>query len=225
MSKAVLTAPLERSKCLYQRSLLSFRIRSRSSMPSRARSPMDLVVTMSCSLTLQICVNIALSFCCLLGSKRKLPPQACQVRLGLPAVVCRPRSVHSLAPCTSVIRVLCQVLESTAFLTQCLQPLQNMLLLPTPVRQTAHGNSPELCRRPRPMSQIMIFVFPAFTLSPFSSNTSFQVKSHLTHSSSNSAMITRSYAQRSSQGIPEQNSHDKASSTMMKSRVLNTKPW
>ena len=40
-----------------------------------------------------------------------------------------------------------------------------MLLLPTPVRQTAHGNSSELCRRSRPVSQIMIFVFPAFTLS------------------------------------------------------------
>ena len=25
--------------------------------------------------------------------------------------------------------------------TQCLQPFQKMLLLPTPVRQTAHGNS------------------------------------------------------------------------------------
>ena len=41
----------------------------------------------------------------------------------------------------------------------------------------------------------MIFVFPAFTLSPFSSIASFQVKSRLlTHSSSNSAMIIRSSA-------------------------------
>ena len=29
-----------------------------------------------------------------LGSKRKLPPPACQVRLGFPSVVCRPRGVH-----------------------------------------------------------------------------------------------------------------------------------
>ena len=36
MSKAVLTAPLEHSTCPYQRSLLSFSMRSRSSMPSRA---------------------------------------------------------------------------------------------------------------------------------------------------------------------------------------------
>ena len=56
MSKAVLTAPLEHSTCPYQLSLLSFRMRYRSSMPSRASSPLDLVVTMSCGLTLQICL-------------------------------------------------------------------------------------------------------------------------------------------------------------------------
>ena len=31
---------------------------------------------------------------CLLGSKRKLPPPACQVRLGLPCVICLPRGVQ-----------------------------------------------------------------------------------------------------------------------------------
>ena len=64
MSKAVLTAPLERSSWPYQRSLLFFRMSSRSSMPSRASSSLDLVVIMSCSLTLQICLIIALSFRC-----------------------------------------------------------------------------------------------------------------------------------------------------------------
>ena len=64
MSKAVLIAPLERSTCPYHRSLLSFRMRSRSSMPSRTSSSLDLVVTMSCGLTLQICLIIALSFRC-----------------------------------------------------------------------------------------------------------------------------------------------------------------
>ena len=64
MSKAVLTAPLERSTCPYHRSLLSFRMRSRSSMPSHTSSSLDLVVTMSCGLTLQICLIIALSFHC-----------------------------------------------------------------------------------------------------------------------------------------------------------------
>ena len=64
MSKAVLIAPLERSTCPYHRSLLSFRMRSRSSMPSHTSSSLDLVVTMSCGLTLQICLIIALSFRC-----------------------------------------------------------------------------------------------------------------------------------------------------------------
>ena len=62
MSKAVLTAPLERSTYPYQRSLF-FRMRSRSSMPSCASS-LDLVVTLSCGLTLQTCLIIALSFHC-----------------------------------------------------------------------------------------------------------------------------------------------------------------
>ena len=64
MSKAVLTAPLEHSTCPYQRSLLSFSMRSRSSMPSRASSSVDLMVAVSCGLTLQICLIIALSFRC-----------------------------------------------------------------------------------------------------------------------------------------------------------------
>ena len=62
-SKAVLTAPLEHSTCPYQQSLLSFRIRP-DSMPSHASSSLDLEVTMSCSLTLQICLINALSFHC-----------------------------------------------------------------------------------------------------------------------------------------------------------------
>ena len=162
MSKAVLIAPLERSTCPYHWSLLSFRMRSRSSMPSRISSSLDLLVTMSCGLTLQICLSLPCRFAadaggsalsmaksrwhgalrsahscthghvfwkrggvkrglvadpwtssrrfshmlwlkvhshlllraCLLGSKRKLPPQACQVRPGLPSVVCHPRGVQ-----------------------------------------------------------------------------------------------------------------------------------
>ena len=64
MSKAVMTAPLERSTCPYQRSLLSFRMRSRSSMLSCASSSVDLMLAVSCGLTLQICLIIALSFLC-----------------------------------------------------------------------------------------------------------------------------------------------------------------
>ena len=131
-------------------------------MPSRTSSSLDLLVTMSCGLTVQICLITALSFrcrcwrfgfvngqvslawsialrtqelytwprvsrggvkrelvadpwtssrqfshvlwlkvhshlllrTCLLGSKRKLPPQACQVQPGLPFVVCHPRGVQ-----------------------------------------------------------------------------------------------------------------------------------
>ena len=63
-SKAVSTAPLERSTCPYQRSHLFFRMRSRFSMPSHVSSSLDLVVTVSCGLTVQICLIIALSFRC-----------------------------------------------------------------------------------------------------------------------------------------------------------------
>ena len=162
MWKAVLTAPLEHSTCPYQWSLLSFRMRSKSSMPSRTSSSLDLVVTMYCSLILQICLITALSTVdagdlalsmakfywhgalrsahkscthghmswkrggvkrelvaapwtssrrfshmlwlkvhshlllrvCLLGSKKKLPPPACQVQPGLPSVVCHPKSMQ-----------------------------------------------------------------------------------------------------------------------------------
>ena len=50
--KIVLTAPQECSTCPYQRSFLSYRMRSRSSMPSRAStcSSLDLIVGVSCGL-------------------------------------------------------------------------------------------------------------------------------------------------------------------------------
>ena len=63
MSEAVLIAPLERSTCPYQGSLLSFSMRSRSSIPTQCSS-MDLMVAVSCGLTLQICLIFALSFRC-----------------------------------------------------------------------------------------------------------------------------------------------------------------
>ena len=62
-SMAVLTAPLEPSTSPYQQSLLSFRIWSRSSMPSRTSSSLDLVVTMSCGLTMQMSDHCPV-FCC-----------------------------------------------------------------------------------------------------------------------------------------------------------------
>ena len=71
----------------------------------------------------------------------------------------------------------------------------------------------------------MIFVFPEFTLNPLFSMASFHIKSLLTHSSWESAMMTRSSAYRSSQETPARNSCDKASSTMMKSKGLSKDPW
>ena len=65
--------------------------------------------------------------------------------------------------------------------TQCLHPLHWMLLLPSPVRQTARGNLLELCSRLKPVSHIMILVFPVFTFSPFLSIPSVQVSSLRTH--------------------------------------------
>ena len=54
-----------------------------------------------------------------------------------------------------VIRVSVKRLSPLHFLcTQCLQSMQKMLLLPTLVPQTAHGDTPELCFRSSP-------VFPA----------------------------------------------------------------
>ena len=50
--------------CPYQQSLLSFRMRSRSSMPNRASSSVDLMFAVSCDLTLHICLITALSFRC-----------------------------------------------------------------------------------------------------------------------------------------------------------------
>ena len=64
MSKAVLTAPMELSTCPFQRSLFSFRMRSRYSMQTRTSSSLDVVVTMSWGLTLQICLIIAPSIRC-----------------------------------------------------------------------------------------------------------------------------------------------------------------
>ena len=64
MSKALLTAPLECSICPYKQSHFSFRMRSRYSMQTYTSSSVDLVVTISCGLILQICLIIALSIRC-----------------------------------------------------------------------------------------------------------------------------------------------------------------
>ena len=97
--------------------------------------------------------------------------------------------------------------------------------LPTPVRHTAHGNLPESCRISSPSPDAMNFVLVMFTWSPLDSSPSFHALTCSTHSSREVAMITRSSAKNSSQGIPTLKSLDKASSTMIKSRGLRTEPW
>ena len=54
MSKALLTAPLEHSTYPYQQSHFSSRMRYRSSMQTSTSNSLDLVVPMSCGLTLQM---------------------------------------------------------------------------------------------------------------------------------------------------------------------------
>ena len=89
---------------------------------------------------------------------------------------------------------LFQVLEPTAFLVhQVLAAIaEDAVAAHSSATDGACKNSSELCRRFSPVPQIIIFVFPPFTFSPFFSIASFNVKSLLTHSSSDSAMITRS---------------------------------
>ena len=67
ISHAVLTAPLERSTCPNQRSLLSLKMRLRSSSSSFASRSLDLTVATSSGLILQICLIMALSLRCRLS--------------------------------------------------------------------------------------------------------------------------------------------------------------
>ena len=127
---------------------------------------------------------------CLLGSTRKLSPPSCQILLGLPqwsairgmqfpGTMCTcnqgPMS-RAWAHCIS-----CKPSACSSFRRCCCCPLQ--------CDRQRMETRPELCWMSRPIPQIMIFVFPAFTPSSFSSIASLQVKSLLTHSSSDSAMM------------------------------------
>ena len=63
------------------------------------------------------------------------------------------------------------------------------------------------------------------TQRPFFSMAAFHAFSLLLHCSSESAMITRSSAYKSSHGAPVRNSRERASSTRMNSSGLRTEPW
>ena len=105
---------------------------------------------------------------CLLGSKMKLPPPACQVRLGLPSVVCHPRGMQFPGTMYICNQGLCRALEPTAFHVHPVLAAIAEDAVAAQCDRMAHGNLPELCKRSRPVPQIMILVFPAFTLCPFS---------------------------------------------------------
>ena len=64
ISHSILTAPLEHSTCPNQRSLLSLKMRSRSSSSSFASSWLELTMATSSGLMLQICLIMALSLRC-----------------------------------------------------------------------------------------------------------------------------------------------------------------
>ena len=65
----------------------------------------------------------------------------------------------------------------------------------------------------------------AFSFNPFSPLAFFYIKSPLTHFSSDSVLIIRWSAKRSSQGASKRNTRCDASSTMIKSRGLRIEPW
>ena len=168
-------------------------------MPSRASSSVDLMVEVSCGLTLQICLIIALSFRCRrwrLGFVNGQVSLAWSIALRTHELYTRPRVLkerwqEERAGFSSKFQAVftCVVVESSQPPAAESMSLGSKRKLPPPACQARLGLLSGC-----PVPQIMIFVFPAFTLSPFSSIASFQVKSLLTHSSSYSAMITRSSA-------------------------------
>src|SRR5664279_3844710 len=103
---------------------------------------------------------------------------------------------------------------------------QRIELLPTPFKQTAHGNlSHTLLSAPVPAVHLITFVLSIFTFSPFSSKPFFHNLNLAISSSSDSAIKARSSAYSNSHETPVLNSSDRASNTIMKSKGLNTDPW
>ena len=109
--------------------------------------------------------------------------------------------------------------------TQCKDPVQQMVLLPTPFLQTLHGYLPESFNVWRLTALTMILVSLMLTLRPLASKLVFHLINFILRSSSVLVMITRLSAYSNSQDVPEQNSRDKASSTMMNKRGLSTELW
>ena len=75
---------------------------------------------------------------------------------------------------------------------------------PTPLRQTAQGNAPELRRRSSPGPETMSFIFFILTLSPLRSIPSFHNFNLAMHSSSESAITAMSSARHTSTELARQ---------------------
>ena len=158
---------------------------------------------------------------CLLGSKRKLPPLACQVLLGLPSVVCRPRGCSSLAPIHLQSGSFVKRLSPLHFLcTQCLQPLSRCCCCPLQCNRRCmetHLNSAGGSGMyHKSWSLSFLHYSQPFLLHCFFPSQE-PPDTFLKRFSDDNKVIGREVL-----GTPERNSHDKASSTMMKSSRLST---
>ena len=153
------------------------------------------------------------------GSRRKLPPPAYQVWLtslcGLPPIE-RAFPMHTYNQnLVSVLVALCisytpKVCSHCSRCCCCLLPYDRQRM--GICLNSARG--PGLYHRSWPFSFLHL---PSTPSSPWLLS--------ISRASRESAMMTRLSAYRSSPGTPEQNSSDKASSTMMKSKGLSTDPW
>ena len=199
MSHAVLTAPLECLTSPNQQSLLS-QMRSRPS--SFDSSLLDSTVATSSGLIRQICLIMALSLHC-----RFILVNA-QVSL---ARIMHTRSV----PIMSWPQVLKEMWRDVSTGSSSLVFFQ---FSHKTVVTASSQSLPVKSMSPRKQKEDT-----TTSLSDFM--TSFHINSFLTHSSRESAMMTRSSAYRSSQGTLDWNSHDKGTSTKMKSKGLSTNSW
>ena len=103
--------------------------------------------------------------------------------------------------------------------THLWQATHLMELSPTPCLHTPHGYFPESSAWPILTWHLITFVLPMFTLRPFNSIPFFHLRNFSISNSSVSATRTKSSAYSNSMGNLSLNSLDKASNTMINSRL------
>ena len=109
--------------------------------------------------------------------------------------------------------------------TQFRQLRQRIEFAPTPFIYTPHGNLTDaIIDFGTSCLEHKTLVFPMYTLSPFSSNPSFQFFNLIFSLSSDSATMARSSAYNSSYRKPVLNSQDRAATTIIKRSGLSTDP-